>query len=123
MLLRLGEAGVVQLLVSRQVLGEIEQVLRRKAERHLPALVILLDRSRVEVVMDAPAELVEQCREWIPHLGDARILADAWFCQADFLVTLDKAHLLTLALPESRLPLRIGTPGDCLAWLRKGSWL
>lgn len=118
MLLRLGEVGVVHLLLSRQVLSEIEQVLRRKAERHLPTLVILLDRSHAEVVTDAPAELVQQCREWILHMGDAQILADAMHNQTDFLVTLDKAHLLNLAAPESRLPVRIGTPGDCLAWLR-----
>ena len=123
MLLRLGELGVVQLLLSRQVLSEIEQVVRRKAEHHLPVLAVLIDRCRAEVVLDAPAELVQQCLQWIPHLGDAHILADAWFCQADFLVTLDKAHLLPLQSPENNLPLRIGTPGDCLAWLRKGSWM
>lgn len=118
MLLRLGEAGVVQLLVSSQVLGEIEQVLRRKAEGRLPVLAILLDRSQAQVVPDAPVELLQQCQAWIPQAGDARILADAWHNQAEFLVTLDRAHFLRVEARVEKLPVAVGTPGDCLAWLR-----
>ena len=40
LLLRLGEAEVVHLLVSAQVLREIEDAFRRKAEEHLPVLAI-----------------------------------------------------------------------------------
>ena len=50
MLLKLGEAGVVQLLVSAQVLEELETVIRRKAEGLLPNLALLLDRSQVQVL-------------------------------------------------------------------------
>jgi predicted nucleic acid-binding protein len=118
MLLRLGEADVVQLLISSQVLVEIEQVVRRKAAQHLPTLAVLIDHSRAQVVASAPPELTGRCREWVPHPGDAQILADAWHTQADFLVTLDRAHFLDAAGLVDRLPFRLGTPGDCLAWLR-----
>ena len=121
MLLRLGEIEMVQLLLSPQVLQEIEEVIRRKAPQSLPALAILLDRSRAEVVTAAPQNLVGHCLAWVPHAGDARIIADAWHNRADFLVTLDKAHFLNAPELRSQLPFPIGTPGDCLAGLRR--WL
>jgi predicted nucleic acid-binding protein len=118
MLLKLGEAGVVQLLVSAQVLEEIETVIRRKAESLLPGLALLLDRCQVIVVPSAPLELQTPCRELLAHPGDARILADAWHNQADFLVTLDRAHFLNDPALAQEVPFPLGMPGDCLAWLR-----
>jgi len=118
MLLKLGEAGVVQLLVSAQVLEELETVIRRKAEGQLPTLALLLDRSQVSVASTAPLELQTSCRRLLSHPGDARILADAWHSQVDFLVTLDRAHFLDDPNLAQEVPFPLGTPGDCLAWLR-----
>jgi predicted nucleic acid-binding protein len=118
MLLRLGEADVAQLLISPQVLAEIEQVVRRKAAQHLPTLAVLIDRSRAQVVASAPPDLLKSCREWVPHPGDAQILADAWQHGADYLVTLDRAHFLDIPDLEGQVPFSIGTPDDCLAWMR-----
>jgi predicted nucleic acid-binding protein len=116
--LKLGEARAVELLVSFQVLSEIEAVFRRKEAQLLPTLVVLLDRSRVINAPAAPQDLFESCCELLPHPGDARILADAWHNQVDFLVTLDKAHFLDVLALAEQTPFPIGTPGDCLAWLR-----
>lgn len=118
MLLRLGEAGAVQLLVSSQVLQEIEGVIRRKAAQHLPVLAVLIDQSRAVVVPAAPARMVKRCQSLILHSGDARILADAWHNGVDYLVTLDRAHFLDVPGLAGQTPFPIGTPGDCLAWLR-----
>jgi predicted nucleic acid-binding protein len=118
MLLKLGEAGVVQLLVSAQELEELETVIRRKAEGLLPNLALLLDRSQVNIAPTAALELQTSCRELLPHPGDARILADAWYSQVDFLVTLDRAHFLDDPNLAQEVPFPLGTPGDCLAWLR-----
>ena len=94
MLLKLGEAEAIQPLVSSQVLREIEDVIRRKAAQHMPALAVLIDRSRASVVPPVPVEVFERCRVLVLYPGDARILADAWYGAADYLVTLDKAHFL-----------------------------
>jgi predicted nucleic acid-binding protein len=118
MLLKLGEAGVVDLLISSQVLDELEDVVRRKAATLLGNLALLLDRSQAKVEPAAPAARLEHCRSLVSHPGDARILADAWHSRADFLVTLDRAHFLEPPALAGQVPLRIGTPGDCLAWLR-----
>jgi predicted nucleic acid-binding protein len=119
MLLKLGEAGVVQLLVSAQVLEEIETVIRRKAEGLLPALALLLDRCQVGVPPTAPPDLQTFCHGLLSHPGDARILAGAWHSQADFLVTLDRAHFLDDPALTQMAPFPLGTPGDCLVWLRR----
>lgn len=119
MLLKLGEAGVVELLVSSQVLEEIEDAIRRKAAQLLGGLALLLDRSQARVVPAAPDEIAARCRSLVPHPGDARILADAWHNRADYLVTLDKTHFLGAPGLAAQVPFPIGTPGDCLAWIRK----
>jgi hypothetical protein len=38
--------------------------------------------------------------------------------KAQFLVTLDRQHLIDHPRMAAASPLRIGTPGDCLEWLR-----
>jgi predicted nucleic acid-binding protein len=118
MLLRLGEARLVQLLVSAQVLGEIEEVVRRKAPQHLPLLALLINQSVAMVVPAGSDGVLAHSRELISHAGDARILADAWDNAADYLVTLDKAHFLNVSSLPQQISFPIGTPGDCLAWLR-----
>jgi predicted nucleic acid-binding protein len=45
---------------------------------------------------------------------DAHVLAAALACKADWLVTLDRRHLLTPAVLGASLPLHAGTPGDFL---------
>jgi predicted nucleic acid-binding protein len=50
MILKLGEAGVIQLLISPHVLTEVEGALRRKAPEILDLLRLLLSRSQVEIV-------------------------------------------------------------------------
>lgn len=118
MLLRLGEAEAVHLLVSSQVLEEIEDVIRRNAAQFLPTLAVLLDRSQVSIVPPASPEVLERCRALVQHPGDARILADAWQDQVDYLVTQDRAHFLDAPGLVGQVPFPIGTPGDCLAWYR-----
>ena len=119
MLLKLGEAGAVELLVSSQVLEEIEDVMRRKAAQLLPTLALLLDRSQTKIEPTAPSEIVERCNSLVSHAGDAHILSDAWANQADFLVTLDRAHFLDVPGLDGQVPFLIGTPGDCLNWIRE----
>lgn len=118
MLLSLGEAGALQLVVSAQVLQEMEDVLRRKTARHLPTLAVLLDRSQALVVPAAPVDLIQRCQALVQHPGDARILADAWHSAADYLVTLVRAHFLGKAELAPPAPFPIGAPGDCLGWFR-----
>lgn len=119
MILKLGEAGVIRLLVSPQVLDEIESALRRKAPDMLGLLTLLLDRSGVEVVSPPIPEVVQDSQSLIGHLGDAQVLAAAWAARSDYLVTLDRKHFLNNQALRATVPFPVGTPGDFLAWYRR----
>lgn len=116
--LKLGEAGAVKLLASRRVLAEAEGALRRKAPEAIPDLGLLLERAGLEIVPSAPRRDVGRLLDAVGHPGDAQIAADALAAGADYLVTLDKAHLLGNRRLARSVPYAIGSPGDCLAWFR-----
>ena len=77
MALRLGEAGAVQIVVSRQVLAELERTLRNKAPHALAPLAVLLDQLRVEVAPEPGQEVLATCRGLVGRPGDAMILASS----------------------------------------------
>ncbi|MBW8010362.1 MAG: PIN domain-containing protein [Chloroflexi bacterium] len=119
MILRLSEAGAINLLVSSLVLRELENALRRKALRSLGSLALLLDKSNLEVSPNPKTETIEKSLSLTHHPGDANILAAAWESNVDFLVTLDRKHFLENKLMSASVPFPIGTPGDFLAWYRR----
>lgn len=119
MILRLGEAGVVQIVVSSQVLAEIESVLRRKNPDALANLAVLLDRAQVFVNPEAPDDdLLASCLALARHPGDAQVLADACQAGVDFFATLDREHFLGNADLRDAVPFEVGTAGDFLAWVQ-----
>lgn len=119
MILRLGEAETIRLLVSPQVLAEAETVVRRKIPEHIGLLALLLDSSKAEVLPTASPEIVGVALTLTNHQGDAVVLADSGAAEVDFFVTLDKMHFLSNEALRDALPFPIGTPDDCLAWLRE----
>lgn len=87
-LLTLAEAGLFQMIVSRQILDEVERNLRMKLPQALPLAAELLSHISPEVVDDPePAEFVE----WLPVIEakDAPILQAALAAGAEYLVTLN----------------------------------
>ena len=118
MLLRLGEAGAVQIVVSRQVLAELERAIRSKAPHALGSLAVLLDRIHVEVAPEPSREVLTTCEGLVAHPGDAKVLGAAVASGVDYLVTFDRQHFLENAKLRQALPFIVGTPGDFLAWFR-----
>lgn len=118
MLLKLGEVAAINLLVTSQVLTEIENVLRRKAPSSLGGLALLLDRSHVHTAPTPSKALLEQSQALVHYLPDAQVLAAAWAANVDYFVTLDRQHFLDNEPLQSAVPFLIGTPGDCLVWYR-----
>jgi predicted nucleic acid-binding protein len=118
LILNLGEAGALQIVVSRQVLHELDNVLYRKAPASLPILARLLDRTQVKITPPGSEADYEQCLADTRHPGDARILADAWGAGVEYLVNLNQKHILNNPAVRSHLPFQIGTPGDFLQLYR-----
>ena len=121
LILKLGEAGAVDLLVSPQVLDEAEGALRRKARQTLGVLALLLDRSGAKVIASSTAEALEESRSLTGHLADAHVMAAAWAARIDCSVSLDRAHFLDNHKLKGAVLFPVGTPGDFLAWYRGGS--
>jgi hypothetical protein len=61
---------------------------------------------------------VTKWAELTNHAGDARVVADAAGAKPDYLLTLDKEHLLGNAKLRRQHPFPMGTPGDFLLWFR-----
>jgi len=116
-LLKLGEAGVIALWVGPGVLAEMDAVLTRKSPASKGSLAILLDRARIHVGPSPEPAACVQAQAVVAYTPDANIVAEALTTQVDYFVSLDRQHLVNNPQAQT-LPFLIGTPGDCLAWLR-----
>jgi predicted nucleic acid-binding protein len=117
LILKLGEARAVGLGVGPRVLHEADAVLTRKAAENKALFALLLDRAKVSVGPEPDDTALAQARTIVDYPPDAHIVAEALAAGADYLVSLDRKHLVgNPRTPD--LPFPIGTPGDFLAWLR-----
>ena len=117
-LLQLGEARAVAITVSEQVVTETERSLARRAPAALPFSRQALRASHIRIVKDpAPAQVLA-ARGFIAHEAHVPILVAAMKVKTGFLVTLNRRHFIEDPLVAQRSWLRIGTPGDALAWVR-----
>ena len=117
-LLQLGEARAVAITVSEQVITETERSLARRAPTALPFFRQALRACHMRIVKGpAPAEVLA-ARSFIAHEADVPILVAAMKVKTGFLVTLNRRHFIEDPLVAQRSGLRIGTPGDALAWVR-----
>jgi len=112
-LFRLGEAGVLQLVVGPNVLRECEDVVRRKVPASLPKLAYLLELGMVEITTQSLDTFIEQATAIVVYKPDAFVLAEAIGAKPDWFITHDKTHFLSVN-PDSNLTFRIGTPGDLI---------
>src|SRR5690349_18865772 len=119
-LLHLGEAGAVDMRVSRDVLRECEAVIRSRNSSLVPQLAIILDQANFAITLDSNDETIERCADLTGYRPDARILAAAIETAADMLVTHDSTHFLGNPLiGPSETNLRTGTAAECLGWCKE----
>jgi len=119
MILMLGESGIISLLVSQQVLAEIEGVIRRKAPEELGTLTLLLERSNLDIASRINKDKLTKSSKVVNHPGDANVIAAAWSSDVDYFVSLDKVHFLRNRKLKKLLPFQVGTPGDFLSWFKE----
>ncbi len=113
----LSAAGLIELAVSRDVLRECEEVVRRKSPASLPWLARLLELGEV-IITPAPTPYqIRKAGTYVRYPPDARILAGAFRAMPDWFITHDREHFLKIPA-EKELPFRVGTPGDCIQSLR-----
>lgn len=114
----LGEADLVSLLVSEQVIVETERALARKAPRALTYYREALRGSRILIVRDPSSQEIAGHEAIISDRTDVSIVVAAMRAAVDLLVTLNRRHFIDNPDVAVASGLRIGTPGDALAWVR-----
>jgi predicted nucleic acid-binding protein len=117
-LFQLGELGAIDLWVGSRVLQEADAVVSGKFPHTRPLLAEFLALAKVQVGPQPDETILENARLWISYLPDAYVLAEATAAKAEYLVTLDRTHFLDNQVLRKNIPFKIGTSGDCLAWLR-----
>lgn len=120
LLLRLGEAGALDLRVSREVLSDCDRVLRRINPERVKQLAVILYQANIATTLDPNPATVARCIEMTGYEPDARVLAAAVECDADLFLTHDTEHFLQNPLigpPDTRL--RVVTLYEALEWVRE----
>ena len=117
-LLLLGEAGLVTITVSEQVVAETERALARKVPHALAYHREALRSSGLRIVRDPLPEEVAAHRGIVAHRADVPIVVAAMKAKVDYLVSFNRRHFIDDPGVAARSGLRIGTAGDALAWVR-----
>ncbi|MBK9008892.1 MAG: PIN domain-containing protein [Anaerolineae bacterium] len=118
-ILLLGEFGDIVITISELVVVESERVVARKSPRSLDDLRNLIKISRVKIVRNPLPKDSRSNLYLIKDPADVPILLVAMRAGVDFLVTHNRKHFLDDPKVAENSGLRIGTPGDALAWLRE----
>jgi len=118
-LLVLGEIEAILLTVSEMVIIESERAIMIKSPRNIPVLRNAILSSNLTIVRDPSNKEVEANLYLINDPNDVPILLAAMKAKVDYLATHNRKHFLEDLQVAERSGLRIGTPGDVLAWLRE----
>ncbi len=118
-LLNLGESKDIVLTVSESVIVESERAIAKKAPGNLNDLRSLIKSSHLKLVENPSRKEVEANLYLIKDPNDVPILLAAIKAKVDYLATHNRKYFLEDPQVAERSGLRIGTPGDVLAWLRE----
>lgn len=118
-LLNLGESKDIILTVSELVIWESERSMAKKAPGNLNDLRTLIKSSNLRIVDNPSPEEVEANLYLIDDPNDVPILLAAMKARVDYLATHNRKHFLDDPMVSERSGLKIGTPGDVLAWIRE----
>lgn len=112
-ILKWGRQKKIKALASELILDE---VLRNMVRVGLPKDQVLKSAKEIFLIVPAPgASLVKSLHKVSVDVGDSHVLAGSTETKADFLVTLDKKHLLILK--DKIKEFKIVSPGELIEFL------
>lgn len=118
-LLQLGESEDILLTISEMVIVESERSIAKKSPRNLNDLRKLIKTAKLRIVNDPSKKEVEANLYLIEDPNDLPILLAAMKAKVDYLATHNRKHFLDDPNVAERAGIKIGTPGDVLAWIRE----
>ena len=113
-LLQLGETEDIVLIISEVVINKTKRSIARKSPDNLDDVQKEIKKSGIKIVPDPSDEEIQANDD--PN--DVPILLAAMTAKVDYLATHDHKHFLDNPKVAERSGLKIGTPGDVLAWIR-----
>nr|WP_290665500.1 PIN domain-containing protein [Ardenticatena sp.] len=117
-IVRLAIQGEVRLVASQFVLEEVRRNLKAKAPEAVAALDDFLNAVSFDLVRPTKSE-VKAAMKYVAAKDAAPIIAAAKRAQVDFLVSLDRRHIVGVPEVEKRSGLNIVLPADLLEEIRK----
>ncbi len=118
-LLQIGESEDILLTVSEMVIVESERSVAKKSPLNLNDLRKLIKTAKLRIVNDPSRKEVEANLYLIEDPNDVPILLAAMKAKVDYLATHNRKHFLDDPKVAERAGIKIGTPGDVLAWIRE----
>jgi putative PIN family toxin of toxin-antitoxin system len=119
-ILLLSAKGIIQTVISEQIVEEVERNLSRKYPQFLELFPYLLNEAGVEIVEDAKRETIEEVVAYLPYLPDAAVLAAALDSGANCFITGDKEHFLSRPGLEDHAGVPILSPRGFLDQIEDG---
>lgn len=118
-LLVMSETGQIELFISEQVIVESERSLAKKVPQVLPNFRQALKDAQPKIIKDPTLQQTKDHLYMIADPDDVSILLAAMQANVDYLATHNRKHFLDDPKVAERAGIRIGTPGDVLAWIRE----
>jgi predicted nucleic acid-binding protein len=116
-IIRQAVRGQVALVASKLVYEEVEKNLADKAPEALPAFRQFLDTVPFETVRPTKRQVLQAAQ--YSALKDAPIVAAAKRARVDYLVSLDRRHLVGVKEVAQRSGLKIVLPSELLGEVRR----
>ena len=116
-IVRLSIRGEIQLVGSRLVFEEVKRNLQLKAPEVVGELDTFLDAVQFEIVCPTRGEVLDAME--YTAAKDAPIVAAALRARVDYLVSLDRQHLIGVPVVAERSGLRIVLPSELLSAYRE----
>ncbi|PWB75257.1 MAG: hypothetical protein C3F07_05870 [Anaerolineales bacterium] len=118
-LLQLGESEDILLTISEMVVAESERSIAKKSPRNLNDLRTLIKTAKLRIVGDPSKKEVKANLYLIEDPYDVPILLAVMKAKVDYLATHNRKHFLDDPKVAERAGIKIGTPGEALAWIRE----
>ncbi len=118
-LLQLGETENVSLKISEFVFNETTRSIGRKSPENLENIQKEIEKARIVILQDPSHEEIQANLYLMEDPDDVPILLAAIKAKVDYLATHDHKHFLNDPKVAEKAGIKIGTPGDVLAWIRE----
>ncbi|GBE00863.1 MAG TPA: putative toxin-antitoxin system toxin component, PIN family [Euryarchaeota archaeon] len=115
--LRLAESGLIEIIVSKQVIVESDRNIEAKLPEMLNDLRSFIRYIAPVMVDDPPSKEVGEYASLI-NPNDAPILSAAVSSGADYLITWDRKHFINSDV-KLRVDVKVVTPGEFLRYFRR----